>query len=466
MSTIQHCIYKSLSKSSELIHYKVISKIEGIYLIFGLLVLRRMECLYIDSIIEESNSDRSELYKYGVLKNFYYNDSSLSIKSLSTDINNIELNFDSYLKGYHPEVRYLVGELNLSTTIKNAKRENKILKDIFNEIADIDLSTNSISRYSMDNVLKLVIHKIGNYSLNLIPADIAELIAKLTLENIDAAYSNKESIIINDDSFGTGDLLIGLLNQLNYLGFSDDRIIITGMEPSTLNYSIGLLRIILYGYDTSRLMIRDCITNYNNSWEMGHTYSVMKPKQQFPSWIKIFNKEVISDNRFKAGIPKDQNSFYMYLQHVISTLPTKDEIRSRACLLSTPYPLLEKKGNRNNSVANIRKWLLDNDYLEGIIKLPEGLFYESSIVYYIWIIDKNKNLEADSKRYIKFLDASRCCERIRPNIFSKTNQLEEEHIEEILKLYTSKEENTSLNKVDIKDISLEGSWLSYFNSID
>lgn len=89
-------IQKIIFQASKLVKLSIISKIEHTYLIFGLLVLRRMECLYIDSIIEESNSDNSELYKYGVLKNFYYNDSSLSIKSLSTDINNIELNFDSY----------------------------------------------------------------------------------------------------------------------------------------------------------------------------------------------------------------------------------------------------------------------------------------------------------------------------------------------------------------------------------
>lgn len=337
---------------------------------------------------------------------------------------------------------------------------------MFDELGDLDLSNSTISRDIMDSLLQLILTRSRDDNFNLVPTNVSELIAKLTLLDREERFDKNEICIVNDDAFGVGDLLIGLLNQLKYLGIHDNNIIITGMESSYLYYSIGKLRIILYGYDTSILINRDCIADYRKNQMIGNTYSVMKPKQQFPSWIKSFNKEVISDNRFKAGVPKDQNSFYMYLQHVISTLPNKDEIRSRACLLSTPYPLLEKKGNRNNSVANIRKWLLDNDYLEGIIKLPEGLFYESSIVYYIWIIDKNKNLEADSKRYIKFLDASRCCERIRPNIFSKTNQLEEEHIEEILKLYTSKEENTSLNKVDIKDISLEGSWLSYFNSID
>jgi type I restriction enzyme M protein len=161
------------------------------------------------------------------------------------------------------------------------------------------------------------------------------------------------------------------------------------------------------------------------------------------SWKKVKDQiekeheEKGYDGRFGAGTPRVNDGAFLFLQHMISNMKPPEEGGSRIAIVFNGSPLFN--GGPNSGESAIRRWIIDNDWLEGIVGLPENLFYNTGIRTYIWVLSNNK---PDSRKdKIQLIDAQDLYEEMDESLGEKRHKLNEDHIEEITRIFGDLEAN-------------------------
>lgn len=145
------------------------------------------------------------------------------------------------------------------------------------------------------------------------------------------------------------------------------------------------------------------------------------------------------EGRFGAGLPRIRISdgSLLFLQHMISKMKPVKEGGSRIAIVINGSPLFT--GDAGSGESEIRKWIIENDWLEAIIGLPDQLFYNTGIHTYIWIVTNNK--QAERKGKVQLIDAREYYEKMRKSLGNKRNYISDEQIEAIVDIYKSFKES-------------------------
>lgn len=139
--------------------------------------------------------------------------------------------------------------------------------------------------------------------------------------------------------------------------------------------------------------------------------------------------ELGEEGRFEAGTPRKNDGQLLFIEHMISKMKTNGE-KSRIAVITNGSPLFT--GDAGSGESNIRKWIIENDYLETLIALPGELFFNTGIKTYIWILTNQKTPERQGK--IQLIDATEEYEKIRKSLGNKRNNITEKHITKIIKI--------------------------------
>jgi len=151
--------------------------------------------------------------------------------------------------------------------------------------------------------------------------------------------------------------------------------------------------------------------------------------------------------RFGAGLPSISDGSLLFLQHMISKMKSPKEGGSRIAIVFNGSPLFT--GSAGSGPSDIRKWIIENDMLEGIVALPDQLFYNTGITTYIWILTNNK--DAKHKGKIALLNASNFCQKMKRSLNNKRNFISKEQIDEITNIYGNFTPNQHLKIYDNED---------------
>lgn len=143
------------------------------------------------------------------------------------------------------------------------------------------------------------------------------------------------------------------------------------------------------------------------------------------------------EGRFGAGLPRISDGSLLFLQHMISKMKPVKEWGSRIAIVFNGSPLFT--GDAGSGESEIRKWIIENDWLEAIIGLPDQLFYNTGIHTYIWIVTNNKQGERKGK--VQLIDAREYYEKMRKSLGNKRNYISDEQIEAIVDIYKSFKES-------------------------
>jgi type I restriction enzyme M protein len=141
--------------------------------------------------------------------------------------------------------------------------------------------------------------------------------------------------------------------------------------------------------------------------------------------------------RFGAGLPRINDGSFLFLQHMISKLKRPEEGGGRLAIVFNGSPLFT--GGAGSGESEIRRWLIENDWLEGIVALPDQLFYNTPISTYFWIVTNRKR--SDRRGLVQLVDARECFTKMRRSLGEKRKELSEEQIAEVTRLYGDFEEN-------------------------
>jgi type I restriction enzyme M protein len=140
------------------------------------------------------------------------------------------------------------------------------------------------------------------------------------------------------------------------------------------------------------------------------------------------------NGRFYAGTPRTSDGQLLFVQHMLSKMKQEG---SRVGVVTNNSPL--SSGGAGSGESNIRKWIIENDWLECIVALPKELFYNTGIATYLWFFTNNKSAQRKGK--IQLINAVDFCKQSMKSLGNKRYDILEEHVQQILKIYMDFEEN-------------------------
>ena len=269
------------------------------------------------------------------------------------------------------------------------------------------------------------------------PRDIVRLLVSLVFsenkENLDG-----EGIIrsIFDPCCGTGGMLTIGKEWVQENISNTVRFNLSGQELNPQTFSICKSDFLIIGEDPERIKLGSSLSDDNFE---GKKFDYMITNPPFGvSWKseKGFIDEESKNplGRFTVGTPRTSDGSLLFLQHLISKMKPEG---SRIGIVFNGSPLFT--GDSGSGESNIRKWIIENDWLECVVSLPDQLFFNTGISTYIWIVSNTKNTNRKGK--VQLIDGSSYFKMMKKSLGSKRKLIDENHREEIVNLYTDFTEN-------------------------
>jgi type I restriction enzyme M protein len=459
--------------------WNVAEKLRGTYrradngkVILPFVVLRRLDCALEankDKVLEKAKTLKSDT----VAKDFelqkvsgyaFYNTSKYDLQKAIGDPTNLKQNLRAYVDGFSPNIREIFDKYDFNTHLTKLD-EADLLLIVTKEFLKVDLHPEKVNNTQMGHIFEDLIgrameasnEEAGEYFT---PRDVVRLIVNLLFARDDEALS-KSGVVrsIYDPTAGTGGMLSVADEYISNLN-PDARLILFGQEFSDESYAIAKTDLIIKGQQAENLIWGDTLKN-DGHWDKTFDYGLANPpfgvewKKQQEAVTKE-HEERGYDGRFGPGLPRISDGSLLFLLHLVKKMrPVKDG-GGRIGIVMNGSPLFS--GGAGSGESEIRKYLIENDLIEAIIGLPKDMFYNTGIATYIWILDNDKPKER--KKKIQLIDGSDFFERLRKNVGDKRNQISEENIHTILRLYDQFEEGThskifSLDNFSYSSITVE-----------
>ena len=417
--------------------------------ILPFVVIRRIDCIlkpYNEAVrknyeqfkdkIADQNLEKV-LFKAAGGKKFY-NTSKHTLVTLLDDARNCEINFKNYLNGFNKEVRDILTNFQFDKVIAKLIR-NGLLYQMIQEICELDFSPEKIDNHDMGYIFEELI-RISNENSNetagehFTPRDVIRLMSAIMFTP-DKAILNKNGIIrtIYDPACGTG----GMVNvgknyiQENICSEGNTPTIRTyGQELNEQSYAIAKSEALITGENADNIKLGNSFTQ--DQFKSSRFHYIMANPPYGVTWKKdqefILNESLNPDGRFYAGTPRVSDGQLLFIQHMISKMEPDG---ARVGVVTNGSPLFS--GGAGSGESNIRKWIIENDWLECIVALPKDLFYNTPISTYIWFITNKKSAERKGK--VQLINAVDFCAPASKSLGNKRNDILPGDIEKILGFY-------------------------------
>ena len=424
--------------------------------ILPFVVLRRMDCIlepYNKNVREqyEKFKDKIALEKLdpllrktaGGLK--FYNTSRHTLLSLLDDAKNISVNFTNYMAGFNSEVRTIFECFQFEKVVARLNRNN-LLYRMIQEIIQLDFSLETVDNHDMGYVFEELI-RIANDQSNeqagehFTPRDVIRLMSAI-LFTPDREALRQPGIIrsIYDPTCGTGGMVnVGKRYILEEIcGDLEQKPVITtyGQELNEQSYAIAKSEALVSGENADNIKLGNSFTQ--DRFPSNRFNYIMANPPYGVTWKKdqdfIIGESLNPDGRFYAGTPRTSDGQLLFIQHMLSKMKPEG---SRVGVVTNGSPLFS--GGAGSGESNIRKWMIENDWLECIIALPKDLFYNTGIATYLWFFTNSKSAQRRGK--VQLINAVDFCKPSAKSLGNKRNDILPGHVEEILKLYMDFEES-------------------------
>jgi type I restriction enzyme M protein len=385
----------------------------------------------------------------------FYNYSEYDIKSLLADPEHIEENLMHYLDSFSPNIQDIFENFYIKNHASRLSKVNLLFLLIkkFSE-SRVDLHPDVVSNHEMGTIFEELIRKFAEQSNeeageHFTPRDVVELMTKLIfIEN--GVHLKEQNLIkkIYDPACGTGGMLTSCKDFITQLNDTID-VVLYGQEVNEEIYAICKADMLIKGEISKNIKGPSSTLSDDRLPDDHFDYMISNPPYG-RKWEQ--DKEEVTkeaergfEGRFGAGLPRINDGQLLFLQHMLSKMK-KDE-KSRIAVITNGSPLFT--GDAGSGESNIRRWIIENDYLEAIIGLPEQLFYNTGIRTYIWVLTNDKPIPRVGR--IQLIDASTYYKKMRKSLGNKRHQISKEDIGKILSLYNQFEESDEIKIFDNED---------------
>nr|WP_281723011.1 class I SAM-dependent DNA methyltransferase [Nitrosomonas nitrosa] len=371
-----------------------------------------------------------------------YNLSRFTFSSLKgQDARQLHDNLVDYITKFSGNVRDIFLDKFLFTDQLKRLKEGGILWNVFERFTEIDLHPDKISNIEMGYLFEELIRRFSEISNetageHFTPREVIRLIVDLLIANDDAKLTGKGIIRqVYDPACGTGGMLA--LTEEALKEFNPNiRVELFGQELNGESFGICKSDMLVTGHDPEQIAFGNTLTNDAHRGKRFHymlsnpPYGVDWKKYQDP--IKAEAESQGFSGRFGAGTPRISDGQLLFLQHMISKM-RDDEVGSRIGIVMNGSPLFT--GGAGSGESEIRRWMLENDWVEAIVALPTDLFYNTGIQTYVWLLTNRKDKKRQGK--VQLIDASgeRFWKSMRKNLGSKRKEIHEDARREIVRIY-------------------------------
>jgi type I restriction enzyme M protein len=221
----------------------------------------------------------------------------------------------------------------------------------------------------------------------------------------------------------------------------DARLEVFGQELNEETYAVCRSDMMLKGQDASHIVQGN---SFDTDGHVGRTFDYMLANPPFgvewksvEQFVKDERERLGFRGRFGAGLPAINDGSFLFLQHMISKMKPAEEGGSRLAIVFNGSPLFT--GAAGSGPSEIRRWIIENDWLEAVVALPDQLFYNTGISTYFWVATNRKSAERRGK--VQLVDARELWVKMRKSLGEKRKRISPEQIEEITRLYGVFEEN-------------------------
>lgn len=350
-------------------------------------------------------------------------------------------NLVDYITKFSGNVRDIFLDKFLFTDQLKRLKEGGILWNVFERMCEIDLHPDRVSNIEMGYLFEELIRRFSEISNetageHFTPREVIRLIVDLLIANDDDKLTGRGIIRqVYDPACGTGGMLA--LTEEALKDFNDAiRVELFGQELNGESFGICKSDMLVTGHDPEQIAFGNTLTQDAHAGKHFHymlsnpPYGVDWKKYQDP--IKAEAENLGMDGRFGAGTPRISDGQLLFLQHMISKM-RDDEIGSRIGIVMNGSPLFT--GGAGSGESEIRRWMLENDWVEAIVALPTDLFYNTGIQTYVWLLTNRK--PADRRGKVQLIDASgeRFWKSMRKSLGSKRREIPDEARAEIVRIY-------------------------------
>ncbi|MBY3618626.1 class I SAM-dependent DNA methyltransferase [Paenibacillus sp. FSL K6-3166] len=382
----------------------------------------------------------------------FYNTSTFTMRSMRDFPGMLGDNIKQYVQGFSENAREIIRYFDFEAQI-NKLQEGNILFNVLEEMLKIDLHPNLVSNIEMGYIFEELIRRFSEQSNetageHFTPREVIQLMVNVLFE-ADAAALTGEKVVrkIYDPACGTGGMLAVAYEYLRKLNPSMN-VEVFGQELNGESYAICKSDMLLKGLNVSNIKLGNSFTQDGLENEEFHYFLSNPP---FGVDWKKTQKDITDEHqkqgfngRFGAGLPRVSDGSLLFLQHMISKMKPGE---GRIAIVLNGSPLFT--GGAASGESEIRRWIIENDLLEAIIALPTDLFYNTGISTYIWVLSNHK--QADRRGKVQLINAVDKYQKMRKSLGSKRNELGEEHINEIIKLYSYFAEGEDCKVFDNED---------------
>ena len=366
----------------------------------------------------------------------FYNTSAFTFDSLLADSFNIEENFRAYLNGFSDNVQDTLKNFEFEQEIKKLADNDKLFYIIqeFNT-SKAYMGPDKITSVDMGYIFEDLIKKFSeSYNeeagAHFTSRDIIYLMTDLLIaEEKDILTDEGVVKTVYDMAMGTSQMLGCMEERLKELD-EDAEVTTFGQEINPSTYAIAKSDMLIKGEDPENMKLGDTLSNDQFK---GYTFDYIISNPPFgiswkPQQKVIQNESKLGDKgRFGIGVPSVSDGQMLFNLNGISKL--KDT--GKMAIIQNGSPLFT--GDAGSGPSEIRRYIIENDWLDAIVQLSTDAFYNTGITTYIWIISKNKPYHRAGK--VQLIDASKCFEKRRKSIGSKRNDITDKCRDLIVRAY-------------------------------
>jgi type I restriction enzyme M protein len=378
----------------------------------------------------------------------FYNKSDLTLRKIAADPQNAAKNLQIYVGAFSDNAREVLDKYAFNQQVRKLDGAN-LLYQVIGKFTDLNLHPDVVPNHNMGYIFEELIRRFAEQSNetageHFTPREVIKLMVNLLVApDADALTVPGVVRTVMDPACGTGGMLSAADDRIKALN-PDATVEVYGQELNPESWAICRSDLMIKGQDPENIRFGN---SFSDDGHARRTFDYILANPPFGvDWKKVkddveYEHKSLGDaGRFGAGLPRINDGSLLFLQHMISKMKPVDVNGgggSRIAIVFNGSPLFT--GAAESGESNIRRWILENDWLEAIVALPDQLFYNTGISTYFWILTNRK--DADHKGKVVLLDARDQWQKMRKSLGDKRKELGDgtngrpDHIGDITRLY-------------------------------
>lgn len=366
----------------------------------------------------------------------FHNHSQLDFRKLKGDPDNIGRHLADYINGFSENIRKIFERFEFEKEIEKLEEANRLYQ-VVSQFAEIDLHPRHVDNITMGLVFEDLIRRFNEAANetagdHFTPREVIRLMVNLLLEP-DTDVLTREGVIVTicDPACGTGGMLAESQNWIRDHN-KHATIKVYGQDYNPRSYAVAASDLLIKGHRDSRIEYGNTLVNDRFD---GERFDYLLANPPFGVDWKAEKKEIgrwPSFRGYTGKLPRINDGALLFLLHMIDKFQpwqkdNRDHPGSRIAIVFNGSPLFT--GGAGSGESDIRRWIIEHDWLEAIVALPEQLFYNTGIGTFVWVLSNRKEDRRRGK--IQLIDARGRWTPMRRSLGNKRRLLDENAINQI-----------------------------------